>query len=392
MRYITADRVFSGKEFFAADTVLVLDEKNTIHDIISIDKIEKNNVEHFKGILTPGFINTHCHLELSHLKGVIKQHTGIVDFGLSVIKHRNDQHPEAQLEAMLQADKEMREQGIVAVGDISNSNASVEAKKRSSLFYHTFVELIALNPERAQVIFDSGKTVLVDFEKNNLSASLAPHAPYSTSLQLIKQITNYCSSVKQPTSIHNQESTAENDFFISKTGDYLRLYETINIPINYFTASGKTSLQSIAPALNKTVNTLLVHNTFTCKEDIELVHQTHPNLYWCLCPNANLYIENTLPDVALLQSMNCMLTLGTDSLASNSKLSIIDGINAILKHQPIISIESLLQAATFNGALFLGLENELGLIEKNKNCGINLIEGNPGNFSVNVLSNVNRRG
>lgn len=386
MRYITADQIFSGKGFFPSHTVLVLDDMNTISDITTLDSIEKSNVEHFKGIITPGFINTHCHLELSHLKNVIKQHTGIVDFGLSVIKNRNNQSPEAQLEAMRQADREMREQGIVAVGDISNTNVSIEAKKQSDLFYHTFVELIALNPERADLVFDVGKRLLSEFSKAQLSASLAPHAPYSASLELIKKITEDCFNLKQPTSIHNQESKAENVFFNSKSGDYLRLYETINVPIDYFKATGKNSLQTIISAFNSKVNTLLVHNTFTSIDDIENVQKTHSHLYWCLCPNANLYIENTLPDIALLHSTNCVLTLGTDSLASNSQLSIIDEINTILKHQPTISVELLLQAATFNGAQFLGIENKFGLIEKNRNSGINLIEGTSGNYSVKKLA------
>ena len=258
---------------------MVLDDKNTISDITSLDSIEKSNVEHFKGIITPGFINTHCHLELSHLKNVIKQHTGIVDFGLSVIKNRNNQSPEAQLEAIRQADREMREQGIVAVGDISNTNVSIEAKKQSDLFYHTFIELIALNPERADLVFDAGKHLLSEFSKAQLSASLAPHAPYSASLELIKKISEDCSKLNKPTSIHNQESNAENDFFNSKSGDYLRLYDTINVPIDYFKATGKSSLQSIVSEFHKKINTLLVHNTFTNKDDIENVQKTHSHLY-----------------------------------------------------------------------------------------------------------------
>ena len=386
MRYITADQIFSGKEFFAANTVLVLDEKNTIHDITSINQVEKSNVEHFKGIITPGFVNTHCHLELSHLKNTIKQHTGIVDFGLSVMKHRNDHSEEAQLEAMLQADKDMHEQGIVAVGDISNSNTSIKTKQQSNLYYHTFVELIALNPERVDLVFDAGKQLLSEFSNVNLSVSLAPHSPYSSSLELIKKISDDCHVLNKPTSIHNQESKAENDFFQTKSGDYLRLYEAINIPIDYFKATGKSSLKTIIPSFNKEVNTLLVHNTFTDKEDIETVQKTHPHVYWCLCPNANLYIENTLPDIALLQSSKCALALGTDSLASNAQLSIIDEINTILKHQPAIPMEILLQAATYNGAQFLGIENQFGLIEQNRKCGINLIEGSSGNYFVKKLA------
>jgi len=386
MRYITADQIFSGKEFFTSNTVLVLDEKNIIQDITTADKVEKSNVEYFNGIISPGFINTHCHLELSHLKDVIKQHTGIVDFGLNVMKHRHNLSLELQKEAIRKADEEMNKQGIVAVGDISNSNSSIEAKQQSDLYYHTFVELIALNPERADVVFDAGKQLLSEYSGAQLSASLAPHAPYSASLELIKKITNDCFALKKPTSIHNQESEAENDFFENKTGDYLRLYETINVPVDYFKATGKSSLQTIITSFHQNVNTLLVHNTFTNKNDIVSAQKNHQQLYWCLCPNANLYIENTLPDISLLRDSNCMLTLGTDSLASNSQLSIIDEINTIQKQQPQISIEDLLQAATYNGAKFLGIEHQFGLIEKNRNCGINLIKGNSRNYSVKKLA------
>lgn len=385
MRYITSDQIFSGKEFLPTHTILVLDDNNVIIEIITNDTVEKSQIEHFKGIITPGFVNTHCHLELSHLKNVVKQHTGIVDFGLSIMKHRNELALEIQQEAMLKADKEMKKQGIVAVGDISNSNSSIKTKQQSDLYYHTFVELIALNPERANVIFDAGKQLLSDFSNAQLSASLAPHAPYSTSLELIKKISNNCRLLNKSSSIHNQESKSENEFFNSKSGDYLRLYETINIPIDYFKASGKSSLLSVISSFNKKVKTLLVHNTFTNTDDINVVKKIHQHLYWCLCPNANLYIENTLPNIALLQSNNCMLTLGTDSLASNSQLSIIDEINTILKYQPTISIDTLLQAATYNGAKFLGIETQFGLIEKNRKPGINLIEGNSGNYSVKKL-------
>ncbi len=386
MRFISAKQIFSGKEFLPANAVLVLNDNGLIEDIALKENLEPCNIEHFEGIICPGFINTHCHLELSHLKNIIKQHTGIVDFGLGVMKHRNDFSKELQQEAMHFADKEMQLQGIVAVGDISNTNESINTKLKSNLYYHTFVELIALNPDRADIVFENGKTLLNEFSKNKLPASLAPHAPYSASLELIKKITYDCQQLNKPTSIHNQESKAENDFFHSKTGDYLRLYKTINIPIDYFKASGKSSLQTIISSFNEHINTLLVHNTFSNKEDIDFALKQHQQLFWCLCPNANLYIENTLPDVRLLSNNKCTLTIGTDSLASNSGLSIITEINTILKYQPHIPIELLLNAATHNGAKFLGIENQFGLLEKGKKCGINLIEGKTGNYYVKKLA------
>lgn len=386
MRFISAKQIFSGKKYLPTNTVIIVNDNGLIEDITIKENVESSNIEHFEGIISPGFINAHCHLELSHLKNVIKQHTGIVDFGLNVVKHRNDISVEFQQEAMQLADKEMQSQGIVAVGDISNSNSSLNTKLQSDIYYHTFVELIALNPERANLVFDTGKQLLSEYTTAQLSVSLAPHAPYSASLELIKKITDDCQQLNKATSIHNQESKAENEFFNSKSGDYLRLYETINVPIDYFKATTKSSLQTIISSFNEKVNTLLVHNTFTSKEDIEIAKTTHQQLYWCLCPNANLYIENTLPNIHLLDANKCALTIGTDSLASNSRLSIINEINTILKHQANTSLELLLNAATYNGAKFLGIENQFGLLEKNKKCGINLIEGQSGNYSVKKLA------
>lgn len=374
MRFISASRLFSGKHFLTDPTVLVLNDDGRIEDLLPARSIDNGRVEYHDGILAPGFINTHCHLELSHLKGKIPQGTGIVDFGLSVIRHRNNVPEEEQLEHMQQADKDMISQGIVAVGDISNTVLSARVKLQSGLYYHSFVELIALNPERAGLVFDAGKTILETFRQTGLSASLAPHAPYSCSPELITAISALCYQEQQPTSIHNQESQAENDFFIHKTGDYVRMYETLGLPIDYFEAKGKSSLQNVLGSFHKDVNTLLVHNTFSNKEDVTAAKHMLSELYWCLCPNANLYIEGALPDALLLTSENCTLTLGTDSLASNARLSVLEELLTLQKHDPGLSLELLLEAATSNGARFLGIDKTYGSLEKGKMPGINIID------------------
>jgi len=386
MRFISSSQIFSGKEFLVPNSVLVLNEKNVVCDILNHQDIGEHFIENYDGIITPGFINTHCHLELSHLKGTIPKHTGIVDFGLHVIKHRNDASIEFQLEMMYKADQEMKLQGIVAVGDISNNAHSINIKQQSSLYYHTFLELIGLNPDRADVVFHTGKQLLTEFRDAGISVSLAPHAPYSASLPLIEKIFLDCNSHNLPTTIHNQESEAENEFFASKTGDYVRLYDTLGISLNYFKPTCVSSLQTIAPAFNPNVRTLLVHNTFSKKEDVQLIQKNYASLFWCLCPNANLYIENTLPNFNLLNINLCQFTLGTDSLASNSQLSIIDEINQVLKYQPDFELGTLLKAATYNGAKFLGIDSNYGLIKQGKNCGINLIEGKKGSFTVSKLA------
>lgn len=386
MRFITAQHIFSGKEFLKPQTVILLDKENVIIDLVSSEIVESSNIEYFEGIISPGFINTHCHLELSHLHNQIDTKTGIVNFALDVIKKRNAITPEKQIEAMYNADALMKENGIVAVGDISNTSLSIEVKKNSSIYYHTFVELIGLNPQKSETIFYTGLDLLNDFKSHNLSCSLAPHAAYTASKELIELISNECFKQKKTTSIHNQESIEENNFFTSKSGDFLKLYNTLNIDIDFFKATHKSSLESVIQAFNKNINTLLVHNTFTNKADIEFAQTLHNKLFWCLCPNANLYIENTLPKIDLLISQNCEMTIGTDSLASNYTLSIIEEINTIKKQFSHIELGALLKMATYNGAKFLGIENEFGLIEKGRKSGLNLIIENDGNFSVKRLS------
>jgi cytosine/adenosine deaminase-related metal-dependent hydrolase len=386
MRYISADQIFSGQSFLPSNTVIVLNDQNVVIDLIDKQKGAIEESEHYKGIISPGFINTHCHLELSHLKNKISQKTGIVNFALDVVKKRNNTEIELQLEAIDSADKQMYEQGIVAVGDISNTTISIAKKKDSSIYYHTFIELIGLNPEKADPIFEHGLELTRQFTESHLSNSLSAHAPYTVSKELIAKIITNCSKEKKPTSIHNQESISENNFFISKSGEILNLYSDLNISIDFFKPTFKTSLQSILNVLNSDINTLLVHNTFTNAEDIEVANQIHKHLFWCLCPNANLYIENSLPNLELLIEMNCNLTLGTDSLASNSNLSIIDEINTIKQHYPAVDIETLLKMATYNGAKFLGIENKYGLITKNNTCGLNVITEERGLFKVKKIS------
>ena len=386
MRYISAKQIFSGQSFLPSNTVIVLNDKNVVIDLIDKQQVNIEQTEHYNGIISPGFINTHCHLELSHLKNKISQKTGIVNFALDIIKNRNNINSELQLEAINNADQHMYEQGIVAVGDISITTISLSKKKESAIYYHTFVELIGLNPEKADSIFEYGLDLTRQFTESHLSNSMVAHAHYTVSKELIERITNSCSQEKKPTSIHNQESVSENNFFISKRGDILNLYADLNIPIDFFNPTSKTSLQSILNVLNTDINTLLVHNTFTNAQDIEIANQIHKHLFWCLCPNANLYIENTLPNIELLLEMNCNLTLGTDSLASNTNLSIIDEINTIKKYYPAIAIETLLQMATYNGAKFLGIENTFGSIKINTACGLNLITENRGLFEVKKLS------
>lgn len=380
--FITADRIHNGRAFLPEGTVIALNSEGRIEDLLHIAHLEPGKVKAYEGILCPGFINAHCHLELSHMKGRIPQHTGLVDFALNIIQTRNSgTSPEAIREQASDADRQMWRKGIVAVGDICNTGDTIAIKAQSPVYYHSFVELIALNPARAAQVFAGGLQLQQEYRQAGLAATLAPHAPYTVSFQLMEMI----AGEQAISSIHNQESLQENLFFEQKSGDFLKLYSALNIPIDYFEPSGKPSLQSYLPHLKNDQNLLLVHDTFTSAGDLAFATTVSERLYWCLCPNANLYIENALPRPSLFEAANSRLCLGTDSLASNHTLSIADEMQVIRQHFPGIALEALITWATYNGALALGLSERFGTIEKGKAPGINLLLPEAGSTSVTKL-------
>lgn len=372
MRFISADTIFPISQNPIKNGVIVLDKTGQILDVLHSDEgIEKASIEKYKGIISPGFVNAHCHLELSHLKGLIPEKTGIVEFAERVIEKRNSISEELKHEAIRLADEEMLNNGIVAVGDISNDDSTVEVKSKSKIHYHTFIELIGFNPANVQKIYDAGIELRKKYWNNNLIATLAPHAPYSVSLELMNVIAK--ENDGKSTTIHNQESKAENQFFENGTGDFIKLYESLGLNIDYFEPTEKTSLQSYLQNLLSNKNLALVHNTFSSEEDIRFAEKLSTNLFWCLCPNANLYIEQSLPNSPLLMQNNCKVVIGTDSLASNHQLSITDELNKLLNKFPTILINQALSWATKNGAEFLGIQKEFGSIEKGKKPGLVLL-------------------
>jgi cytosine/adenosine deaminase-related metal-dependent hydrolase len=211
-----------------------------------------------------------------------------------------------------------------------------------------------------------------------------PHAPYSVSFNLWKLLSNYFGA--HTISMHNQETMDENEFFEKKTGSFLGMYERTKVSLDFFEATGLSSLQSVLPYFKKAASSILVHNSFTSKEDIHAVQKQMPNSYWCLCPNANQYIEKTMPPIELLRANGAEIVIGTDSYASNWSLNILDELKTIQKYSPSIPLSEMLGWATINGARALQMEAGLGSFEKGKKPGVVLIEGIHSNGQLDSTS------
>jgi cytosine/adenosine deaminase-related metal-dependent hydrolase len=376
MKIFRADYVFPINADPIKDGVVTVDDLGkivSVSDQVPADA-DPAAVEHLKGIICPGFINTHCHVELSHLLGKTPERGGLVNFIMDVQRLRDADLNEVEA-AAVKADSDMYENGIVAVGDISNSNATIALKAKSKIYYHTFVETFGFTPDKAETVFNKALALVNEFKPQ--PCSVTPHAPYSVSKELFKLIKKYCDSNanKNLISIHNQECEDENKFYRYKLGNFNELYAQLGIDISYFKPQARNSLQSVIPLLTAKQDILMVHNTCTNLKDIYFIKRFDRRIHWCFCPNANLYIEGSLPKVDLFLDQGFNITLGTDSLASNNKLCILSEMHTLQGKFPNLTFERLLKWATINGATYLGIDNEKGSLEVGKTPGLNLITG-----------------
>ena len=361
MRYLSANYIFPLHINPIKEGVIQISEKGEIVDVFdSRTKVPETKLEKFDGILCPGFVNTHCHLELSHLKGVLPKKTGLTDFISKVPELRNSEISEIK-RAIKAADIMMQKNGIMAVGDISNTNHSFFIKEESEILYHTFVELFSLNNDKAEIVFKKGMELLKNCPKPN---SIVPHASYSVSSKLFSLLEERNNG--EIVCLHNQETKSEDELFKNKRGDLYDFLKKLG-RVNHSRISAlKTSLLQ----MSKKSKIILVHNTFTSKMDVEWTEENNYSIYWCTCPKANLYIENSLPDYSIFDAEK--LCVGTDSLASNSSLSILEELRVIQENSDF-DLNTLLKIACKNGAEALGFKS-LGTFENGKIPGVNLIK------------------
>lgn len=375
------------------DGGVLVDDNGIIQSINTANFFEINHPELFleakkyTGIIVPGFVNVHCHIELSHLKNKIPQGGGLNLFLANLEQHRKDDN-ETIISAAKEALFEMEREGIMAIGDICNSTIVANILSHTNLYIHHFSEAYAIDATKADAAFAKAKTTYDVFDGD--SKSIVPHSPYSVSNLLMDKISEHNIKFQEITCIHNQETEGENEMYVSKTGETIERLQMWGLNLSSFNPTGKHALYNFLPKLAKAKHVLMVHNTFTTKEDTIWAMENFDNVFWCFCVRANLFIENKIPPIELFLACDDKICIGTDSLASNRSLSIIKEMKEIqdylfekgVKESSIILLQMLLKWATINGAKYLCIDKTMGSIEVGKRPGLCLLENIGENFLI----------
>lgn len=329
--------------------------------------------EVLSGAIVPGFVNSHCHIELSHLHGKFRKGTGMAGFIDQINALRDWAGADVKARLTQEWMDKMWKDGVSAMSDISNDDSSFKVKSSHKLYTRTFLEVFGSEPEMCEGVMADVTALKAAADAEGIDAAPTPHSCYTMSPQLLSA-SSAAGLESGYLSYHSQESQEEEDLLISGSG---AMYEnrkrsgmstppvTGESSLKYFI--GRLAAAKPAPYDE---HILLVHNVCLKQDDIDAAKKVMNNVYWAICPLSNIFIHNALPPVPLMRRNGLAITVGTDSLSSNDDLDMVKELVCIRQNFSEIPMNEILVWACLNGARFLSKEKALGSLTPGKTPGI----------------------
>jgi aminodeoxyfutalosine deaminase len=316
--------------------------------------------EDHRAVLIPGLVNAHTHLELSGLRGRVPGGAGFGPWVSAMMGARDQVRPEGDLEAIDLGVSELLAAGTAAVGEISNSLASVASLGQVPLRGVVFHEVFGLRREVAEVMLGMAEQRRAEFPHwpERLGYALAPHTPYSLHPEVLRDLVERARSSGGITSIHLCEHAAERAYLRDHTGPFADFIAARGADSPDWAAPACDPVQYVADLGLLGQHLLCVHLADARPE--ELARVAAANARVVLCPRSNLHIEVRLPPLLQMLALGMRPALGTDSLASNSSLDVLDEARALHARFPSVPARTLIAMATSYGARALGLERAVG--------------------------------
>lgn len=349
----------------------------TCDDIKAIGGIDKI-IDLGNAVILPGLVNIHTHLDLTHLHNRIKPTNNFTHWVFQLLGARI-RWKEADYTASIEKGMHLCvEAGTTTVADIANTGYSFAVLKKSPLRKVIYKEIIDLNPDHANDFIAKIQPELSVYESDDLlRIGLSPHAPYSVSKELYQAVVQYASQTGMPVCTHIAETPDEIEFLVNGAGNFPAFLRQLRAMPAQWQPPGLTPIQYLKGTGMLDNHPLLIHCNYITDEEISLIKSSGASV--AFCPRSHRFFGHINHPVRKLLDAGINVGLGTDSLASNDTLSILDEMKFLFLHYAI-SPKNLLTMATVNGAKALGLESKVGQIKENYEadlCGIRLPDAHP---------------
>ncbi|TWT75879.1 Aminodeoxyfutalosine deaminase [Posidoniimonas polymericola] len=317
-------------------------------------------------LLLPGLVNAHTHLEFSSLKKRLgKPGLSLPEWVRLVIAQRPtsrqvDKAVSAGIQQSIQA-------GVTTIADIcrlpSNAYGDAAVCPRAVLMQ----ESIGYSQARAASALSAAKQGLDELDAasrrpdDRVSLGVSPHAPYTVSPHLIRELVSLASERKLPVALHLAESPEELELMNSGTGPFQELLEERSMWDPWSVSRGATP-QDYLRILNLAPHALVVHGNYLDHAALAMMGRHSDSMSLVYCPRTHSYFKHQEYPLADALTLGVRVCLGSDSLASSQDLSILSEMREVAAKHPAVSPEAILRMATHAGAEALGVNDRAGSI------------------------------
>jgi cytosine/adenosine deaminase-related metal-dependent hydrolase len=393
-RIFHAEHVLPGDAAPIADGAVVVGSAGDVLDVGPAAEVLPRHagaeVVHVCGVLMPGLVNAHTHIELSAMRGRVAGGRGFVGWVDSLVSQRHELSPEEESEAIDAAVDELARTGTVAVGEVTNSLAAVRPLARRGIagcvFHEVFGQDRAAVLRRVESLRAELEERLPSWPSRDLTYAPAPHTLYTTHEDAVRALLEGARRNGTRTSLHLAEHAPERRAIENGDGP---------VPEWLFTRAKQRPEWPRQPLLDYadrvgalSPSVLLVHLVEARADELARIAERGSPVV--LCPRSNLHIEMKLPPVLAVRAAGIEAALGTDSLASNASLDVLAEAKALADRFPGVPARELVTMATWNGARALG-RSDLGRLAKGARPGLLLVEGEVGagvDPAAHVLANL----
>lgn len=341
-------------------------------EIKRLERFEKI-IDLGNSVLLPGLINTHTHLDLTHLHNRIKPTQNFTHWVFQLVGARIRWKDEDYLSSIKTGIQLCIESGTTTVADISHTGHSFSVLKNCPLRKVVYREVIGLNPDHAADILKKTQSELSGVREDALlRIGLSPHAPYSTSKELYQATARHSCKTGMPVCTHIAETHDEIEFLTKGTGNFPILLKKLRAMADGWQAPGLTPIHYLDKMAFLNTAPVLIHCNYVTDEEISIIKSCNSSV--AFCPRSHNFFGHTHHPVQKFLDAGVNVGLGTDSLASNDTLSLLDEMKYLFHHYSL-SPKTILSLATINGAKALGLESVTGQIKEGFEadlCGVRL--------------------
>ncbi len=331
--------------------------------------------------IVPGFVNTHTHLDLTHLHKCINYNGDFTDWIRQLVNIKKDWTKSDSLSSIRSGIKSSLESGTTTVADITRDGLALEELQKSKIRKTLFYELIDFYPDNAESTIDNFKNIFKDVKLNDLlSIGIFPHAPYTVSEELYRRCKSVSRELGFSIATHISETIDEANFLKRGAGNFVSLLRDFDMlnnwkppglrPVNY--------MKNIGFLEN---GCILVHCNYLTGEEVDQIEESNSTIVFC--PRSHKYFRHKDHPFYKLENRDINIALGTDSLASNGSLSILDEMKYIYTQHKNAKPQDILYMGTIAGATALRLNNMIGRLEEGYYADIAVID-----FKKEMVSNI----